>query len=75
MPGTCRLEDKGSRFFQNLVTTFEAAWCFNPRSLSLFICGSLCPIVGKENNRTVFVRKVLNKLDQTEGGQPRNGGN
>jgi len=69
------LEVKGSRFFQNLVTTFEAAWCFNPRSLSLFICGTFYPSVGEENNRTAFVRKVLSKLDQIEGTQPRNGGN
>jgi len=69
------LEDKGSRFFQNLVTTFEAAWCFNARSLSLFICGTLYPSVGEENNKTVFVRKVLNKLDKIEGTQPRNEGN
>jgi len=69
------LEDKGSRFFQSLVTIFEAAWCFNPRSLSLFTYGTLYPSMGDENNRTVFVRKVLNKLDQIEGTQPRKGGN
>jgi len=69
------LEDKGNRFSEKLVTTFEAAWCCNPRPLSAFTYGTLYPSMGEENNRTIFVRKALNKLDQIEVTQPRSGGN
>jgi hypothetical protein len=69
------LEDKGRRFSQKLITTFEAAWCCNAISTSIFICGTLYPNMGEKNNRTVFGREVLNKLDQIEVTQPRIGGN
>jgi hypothetical protein len=47
-----------------LVATFEAAWGCNPRPPSVFICGTLYPNMGEQNKRTIFERKVLNKLNE-----------